>query len=114
MRFVDDQARVTGRASARILGPWGEASLRTAALEQRRHHAGPRLGVFQSPPEETTTAVEAALAIGYRHIDTAAYGNDRGTEIASGSFPVAARRTRRGDFTATGSPRVAGHGWGIR
>lgn len=36
------------------------------------------LGVFQSPPEQTTTAVEAALAAGYRHIDTAAaYGNER-------------------------------------
>jgi diketogulonate reductase-like aldo/keto reductase len=35
-------------------------------------------GVFQSPPEETTEAVEAALANGYRHIDTAAaYGNER-------------------------------------
>ena len=36
------------------------------------------LGVFQTPPEETRTAVEAALAAGYRHIDTAAaYGNER-------------------------------------
>ena len=36
------------------------------------------LGVFQSPPEETTAAVEAALRVGYRHIDTAAvYGNER-------------------------------------
>ena len=36
------------------------------------------LGVFQSPPEETATAVETALNIGYRHIDTAAaYGNER-------------------------------------
>ncbi|MCQ9164230.1 aldo/keto reductase [Arthrobacter sp. STN4] len=36
------------------------------------------LGVFQSPPEETTAAVEAALAAGYLHIDTAAaYGNER-------------------------------------
>ncbi|MDA0171328.1 aldo/keto reductase [Solirubrobacter taibaiensis] len=35
-------------------------------------------GVFQSPPEETTAAVEAALKAGYRHIDTAAaYGNER-------------------------------------
>lgn len=35
-------------------------------------------GVFQSAPEETTAAVEAALAAGYRHIDTAAgYGNER-------------------------------------
>src|SRR6478735_8619174 len=36
------------------------------------------LGVFQSPPEETAAAVEAALTAGYRHIDTAAaYGNER-------------------------------------
>ena len=36
------------------------------------------LGVFQSPPEQTAAAVEAALATGYRHIDTAAaYGNER-------------------------------------
>lgn len=36
------------------------------------------LGVFQSPPEETTTAVEAALRAGYRLIDTAAaYGNEQ-------------------------------------
>src|SRR3954463_5269271 len=36
------------------------------------------LGVFQSPPEETTAAVEAALDTGYRLIDTAAaYGNER-------------------------------------
>ncbi|BDZ41809.1 oxidoreductase [Paraoerskovia sediminicola] len=35
-------------------------------------------GVFQTPPEETVTAVEAALRTGYRHIDTAAaYGNER-------------------------------------
>jgi 2,5-diketo-D-gluconate reductase A len=41
------------------------------------------LGVFQSPPEETTAAVEAALATGYRHIDTAAaYGNER--EVGEG------------------------------
>src|ERR1700754_723427 len=36
------------------------------------------LGVFQSPPEETAAAVEAALRDGYRMIDTAAaYGNER-------------------------------------
>src|SRR5688572_4632099 len=36
------------------------------------------LGVFQTPPEETRAAVEAAFAAGYRHIDTAAaYGNER-------------------------------------
>ena len=41
------------------------------------------LGVFQSPPEETTSAVETALNVGYRHIDTAAaYGNER--EVGDG------------------------------
>ena len=41
------------------------------------------LGVFQSPPEETTAAVQTALATGYRHIDTAAaYGNER--EVGEG------------------------------
>jgi diketogulonate reductase-like aldo/keto reductase len=41
------------------------------------------LGVFQTPPEETTDAVEAALTTGYRHIDTAAaYLNER--EVGEG------------------------------
>src|SRR5688572_20690492 len=41
------------------------------------------LGVFQSPPEETVTAVESALREGYRLIDTAAaYGNER--EVGEG------------------------------
>ena len=36
------------------------------------------LGVYQTPPDETTAAVEAALEIGLRHVDTAAaYGNER-------------------------------------
>ena len=36
------------------------------------------LGVFQTPPAETRDAVQAALATGYRHVDTAAaYGNER-------------------------------------
>jgi diketogulonate reductase-like aldo/keto reductase len=36
------------------------------------------LGVFQTPPEAATTAVEEAIRLGYRHIDTAAaYGNER-------------------------------------
>ncbi|KRF37274.1 aldo/keto reductase [Nocardioides sp. Soil805] len=35
-------------------------------------------GVFQTPPDETLTAVASALEVGYRHIDTAAaYGNER-------------------------------------
>ena len=36
-------------------------------------------GVYQTPPEETAQAVQTALEVGYRHIDTAAaYGNERG------------------------------------
>ncbi|GAA1458925.1 aldo/keto reductase [Williamsia maris] len=35
-------------------------------------------GVYQTPPDETRSAVTAALETGYRHIDTAAaYGNER-------------------------------------
>lgn len=41
------------------------------------------LGVFQAPPAETTAAVETALKVGYRHIDTAAaYLNER--EVGEG------------------------------
>jgi len=41
------------------------------------------LGVFQTPPTETVSAVEAALATGYRLIDTAAaYANER--EVGEG------------------------------
>jgi diketogulonate reductase-like aldo/keto reductase len=41
------------------------------------------LGVFQTPPEVTITAVETALRLGYRHIDTAAsYFNER--EVGEG------------------------------
>jgi 2,5-diketo-D-gluconate reductase A len=41
------------------------------------------LGVFQSPPEQTTSAVEAAIANGYPLIDAAAaYGNER--EVGEG------------------------------
>jgi diketogulonate reductase-like aldo/keto reductase len=41
------------------------------------------LGVFQTPPDQTTQSVREALRIGYRHIDTAAaYGNER--EVGEG------------------------------
>jgi len=41
------------------------------------------LGVFQTPPAETVAAVEAAIATGYRLIDTAAaYSNER--EVGEG------------------------------
>jgi 2,5-diketo-D-gluconate reductase A len=36
-------------------------------------------GVFQVPPDDTREAVARALAVGYRHVDTAAaYGNEAG------------------------------------
>ncbi|KAA0021392.1 aldo/keto reductase [Antrihabitans cavernicola] len=49
-------------------------------------------GVFQTPPDETATAVETALTTGYRHIDTAAaYGNESGVgeAIARSGIPRA-------------------------
>jgi len=40
-------------------------------------------GVFQIPPEETQERVEEALAVGYRHVDTAAaYRNEAGVGAA--------------------------------
>ena len=51
------------------------------SLELNDGNAIPQLGfgVFKVPPEETASAVEAALRIGYRHIDTAEmYANERG------------------------------------
>ncbi len=40
-------------------------------------------GVFQIPPEETQEAVEEALSVGYRHVDTAAaYRNEAGVGAA--------------------------------
>ena len=56
------------------------------------------LGVFQTPPDETRSAVAAALDIGYRHIDTAAaYGNER--EV--GEAVHASKVGRRGVFLET-------------
>jgi 2,5-diketo-D-gluconate reductase A len=54
-------------------------------------------GVFQIPNEDTQQAVEAALAAGYRHIDTAAaYRNERG--VAAG---IAASGLRREEIFIT-------------
>ena len=47
-------------------------------------------GVFQIPDDETEAAVEAALAAGYRHLDTAAsYGNEEavGRAIKASGIP---------------------------
>ncbi len=69
------------------LGAAGAPSVRRMTIELTLNNGVTMpalgLGVFQSPPEETTAAVEAALAAGYRHIDTAAaYGNER--EVGEG------------------------------
>ncbi|PXA72346.1 aldo/keto reductase [Cryobacterium arcticum] len=54
-------------------------------------------GVFQVPDDETTAAVSAALAAGYRSIDTAAiYGNEAGVGRA-----LAASGIPRGDLFIT-------------
>jgi 2,5-diketo-D-gluconate reductase A len=54
-------------------------------------------GVFQIPSEDTQEKVEEALAVGYRHIDTAAaYGNEAGVGAA-----IAATGIRREDVFVT-------------
>src|SRR4051812_28482092 len=54
-------------------------------------------GVFQIPPEETQAKVEEALAVGYRHVDTAAaYRNEAGVGAA-----IAASGVRREDVFVT-------------
>ena len=68
------------------------------------------LGVFQTPPEETTDAVETALRGGYRLIDTAAaYGNERevGEASAARASPAttSSSRPRSGSATTATTPR---------
>jgi 2,5-diketo-D-gluconate reductase A len=54
-------------------------------------------GVFQIPPQETQAKVEEALAVGYRHVDTAAaYRNEAGVGAA-----IAASGVRREDVFLT-------------
>jgi 2,5-diketo-D-gluconate reductase A len=54
-------------------------------------------GVFQIPPGETQERVEEALAVGYRHVDTAAaYRNEAGVGAA-----IAASGARREDVFVT-------------
>src|SRR3954449_9284111 len=54
-------------------------------------------GVFQIPPQDTQEAVEEALGVGYRHIDTAAaYGNE--AEVGAA---IAATGVRREDVFVT-------------
>ena len=62
-------------------------------------------GVFQVPPDETRAAVETALRIGYRHIDTAQmYQNESGVGAA-----VAASGLDRGDVFITSKLSNAAH-----
>ena len=61
----------------------------TVALHDGRAIPQLGFGVFQIPPGDTQHAVEAALAVGYRHVDTAAvYGNeaDVGSAIRASSL----------------------------
>jgi len=54
-------------------------------------------GVFQVPADDTQRVVEEALAVGYRHIDTAAvYGNEAGVGAA-----LAATGVPRGEIFVT-------------
>lgn len=54
-------------------------------------------GTWQVPDDEVTAAVESALGLGYRHIDTAAiYGNEEGVGRA-----IAAAGIPRGDLYVT-------------
>jgi 2,5-diketo-D-gluconate reductase A len=62
-------------------------------------------GVFQVPPDETRTAVEAALRVGYRHIDTAQmYRNESGVGEA-----IAASGLDRADVFITSKLSNAAH-----
>jgi 2,5-diketo-D-gluconate reductase A len=62
-------------------------------------------GVFQVPPAETRTATEAAIRIGYRHIDTAEmYQNEKGVGEA-----VAHSGIDRGEFFITSKLSNAAH-----
>ena len=68
------------------------------------------LGVFQSSPEETAAAVEAALKTGYRHIDTAAaYLNERqvgeGIRRSGVNGPRSSLRPRFGSATTATTRR---------
>ena len=67
------------------------------------------LGVFQTPPDETRSAVAAALDTGYRHIDTAAaYGNER--EVGEAVHASKERLLKDGKVRAIGvSNFMIGH-----
>ena len=61
-------------------GQQGSAEAPELTLNDKAHSVIPQIGfgTFQIPPEDTQRAVEEALEIGYRHIDTAAaYYNEK-------------------------------------
>jgi diketogulonate reductase-like aldo/keto reductase len=65
------------------------------------------LGVFQSPPEESTAAVETAIADGYRLIDTAAsYDNEREVGAA-----IRASRIERTEIFVTTKLWISDYGY---
>jgi diketogulonate reductase-like aldo/keto reductase len=64
-------------------------------------------GVFQTPPEDTQAAVEEALGVGYRHLDTAAaYRNEAGVGAA-----IAATGVARKDVFVTTKLWNSSHGY---
>ena len=74
------------RSAATQNGPNVPASEPIVSLNNGVELPALGFGVFQTPPEQTQAAVEEALRIGYRLVDTAAsYGNERevGAAIAA-------------------------------
>src|SRR5204862_8139523 len=71
------RARYRRRPDAGLPGRH-RSTMETITLDNGVEMPALGLGVFQTPPDETRAAVDAALAAGYRHVDTAAaYGNER-------------------------------------
>ena len=63
-------------------------------------------GVFQVPPAQTRGAVDAALEVGYRHIDTAQmYGNEHGVGEAVAASGTRPRRSLHDQQANNGSHR---------
>lgn len=66
-------------APGRLVLSVGGMAIPTITLNNQVTLPALGFGVFQTPPEETATAVSEALRVGYRHVDTAAaYGNETG------------------------------------
>ncbi len=85
------------------------ASAPTPAIPLQGGASIPQLGfgVFQVPPAETAEAVQRALAVGYRHIDTAAaYRNEEGVGEA-----VRAGGVDRGEVFVTTKCFNTNHGY---